>query len=110
MSFPQGIDVLGFTVDVLLSASPSSKTISPPNPLAQFKSSLTRVASTLDTVISHVESIVSGQTKGDPKLAALLLDTLSNSVLPTLKQDKEGDFEDFEAHLAVSGSAVCQLD
>jgi translation initiation factor 3 subunit F len=89
-------------VDVLLSAPLSSKSIAPQNPLAQFKTALGRVSATLDTVLAHVEAVIAGQAKGDPKLAAHLLETLSNVVMPTLNQDGDGtDMEDFEAHLAV---------
>ena len=68
----------------------------------------------LDTVLAHVETILStgDLSKADPDLANFLLDTLGNVVLPSIPtKDGENGWEgEMESHLAVRSFPFLKLE
>jgi len=69
-------------VDLLISASESpSSTISQQVPdLEVLETAISNVSSMLDRVLAYVQSVLRGETKGDPAIGKYLMDTLGSSV------------------------------
>ncbi|OSX59404.1 hypothetical protein POSPLADRAFT_1048727 [Postia placenta MAD-698-R-SB12] len=69
-----GLDLLTTT-----STSPNSTNPHPTTDLELLERSLLSVAGMLDRVLSYVQSVLSGEVKGDPALGRYLMDTLGSS-------------------------------
>lgn len=70
------------TVDLLINASesPSSTTSHQVPDLEVLETAILNVLSMLDRVLAYVQSVLRGETKGDPVIGRYLMDTLGSSV------------------------------
>lgn len=85
-------------MQALAQRTPATQT----TPIESYAEQLHNLSDMLNSVIAHVNSILSGQSKPQPELAQMLLQTLGAISLPSSSQsaDKEKFEEEFEAHLA----------
>lgn len=69
-------------MDLLLDASQSSSstTAQPVPDLEVLETAVQNVLSMLDRVLAYVQSVLRGETKGDPAIGRYLMDTLGTSV------------------------------